>query len=383
MIFLLLAFLSLVDGTPKCISESGASVDWFFIYKQPNGLTYAYTDSQSSSTTLKLANGNLDSSSTSLVQTLAQVYTAKSSLAYLAWNDEVPTGVNDNADSLDPLNTSSLSQGLMSDKTSNTPSSSRNMSVNAMGGPANDDAHAKGILATDGSKGFWLIHSVPKFPDLSQKTFSWTASTTYGQSMLCISVSASTVEDIAAVLLYANLGIYSSNLPSSLRSSLPNMADLIDDKDSDGSTSKVIESVGGQRFTIFSKSESWGQDLYEKLVSPTLKVSFFWETWRRTPQLPSYCKGSQYAWDELNVQEIDFTAGGGTKFSYTKDHAKWGISETSSSPWVCVGDINRMTSQRERGGGTACFEHRALYDGLNAVISKHDACDSAAIVEIA
>jgi hypothetical protein len=47
----------------------------------------------------------------------------------------------------------------------------------------------------------------------------------------------------------------------------------------------------------------------------------------------------------------------------THDHAKWGI--TTHSNWVCVGDINRMVSQRKRGGGTIAFQNQALWQGLS------------------
>jgi len=47
----------------------------------------------------------------------------------------------------------------------------------------------------------------------------------------------------------------------------------------------------------------------------------------------------------------------------THDHAKWGI--TLHDPWVCVGDINRMISQRKRGGGTIAFQNQVLWLGLS------------------
>ena len=33
--------------------------------------------------------------------------------------------------------------------------------------------------------------------------------------------------------------------------------------------------------------------------------------------------------------------------------------------WVCVGDINRMISQRKRGGGTIAFQNQILWQGLS------------------
>jgi deoxyribonuclease-2 len=47
----------------------------------------------------------------------------------------------------------------------------------------------------------------------------------------------------------------------------------------------------------------------------------------------------------------------------THDHAKWGI--TLHEPWICVGDINRMISQRKRGGGTIAFQNRTLWQALS------------------
>jgi len=45
-----------------------------------------------------------------------------------------------------------------------------------------------------------------------------------------------------------------------------------------------------------------------------------------------------------------------------KDHAKWALSE--SGAWICVGDINRMISQRKRGGCTIAFQDQALWAQL-------------------
>jgi deoxyribonuclease II len=47
----------------------------------------------------------------------------------------------------------------------------------------------------------------------------------------------------------------------------------------------------------------------------------------------------------------------------THDHAKWGIMTHSN--WICVGDINRMISQRKRGGGAIAFQNEALWRALS------------------
>ena len=69
--------------------------------------------------------------------------------------------------------------------------------------------------------------------------------------------------------------------------------------------------------------------------------------------LPSYCGGIDGAkFTSVNIEDMQMGAGSplAITFKYTSDHSKWGISLTKDEPYVCVGDINRMQSQRARGG---------------------------------
>ena len=64
-------------------------------------------------------------------------------------------------------------------------------------------AHAKGVVAFDGQSGFWLVHSVPRFPPApagsdnsnpaeTQANYSFPATgLRYGQTMLCVSLPLS------------------------------------------------------------------------------------------------------------------------------------------------------------------------------------------------
>lgn len=68
--------------------------------------------------------------------------------------------------------------------------------------------------------------------------------------------------------------------------------------------------------------------------------------------MPSSCSN----YKTMNVKEVTFDSA--ISFTETKDHAKWAASPNSahrsllSNAYVtCIGDINRMTSQRKRGGG--------------------------------
>lgn len=103
-----------------------------------------------------------------------------------------------------------------------------------------------------------------------------------------------------------------------------------------------------------------------------LNIGFLWETWRRSPAEPSYCM-PEYRYNEINVKRIKLNDG--TTWKYTNDHSKIGCSEVNSSnKYVCVGGINRMYSQRKRGGGTLCFIHENLWHAFYSAFYETDSC---------
>jgi len=324
-----------------CIDEDGNAVDWWMVYKMPQGYQYAYRDSTSRSESILsvTADKTLDCTTCgALGKTLHQIYANKGSLAYMLYNDEYP-------DSYPTPSNGTLMHG----------------------------GHSKGVLASNQNTGFWLIHSVPKFPDLTAASFTWTASHEFGQSFLCLSVQASDIENIAKNLQYSYVHTYTWNIPSSLKAQFPNMQDTADGKGIDG-TGVISFSIRGTTFKSYSKSPSWNNDLYEFLVQPDLNIAkgMYWETWRRSPFEDKFCKGSKFKYSSMNVESMKLD--GFDEFKYTMDHAKWGISAESTSPWVCIGDINRMQSQFARGGQTTCFQNVHLWTGFHEAMNLVDSC---------
>ena len=64
-----------------------------------------------------------------------------------------------------------------------------------------------GVLASDKTSGFWLIHSVPKFPnDTTAKSYYFPYSgKNYGQTFLCISLHYSSMNDVGRRIAHAIL----------------------------------------------------------------------------------------------------------------------------------------------------------------------------------
>jgi deoxyribonuclease-2 len=117
----------------------------------------------------------------------------------------------------------------------------------------------------------------------------------------------------------------------------------------------------------FAKSKQANTDFWEAVVAPNINRNFIVETWGR-PLDPSYCGFRKVE----NIKEITFSDE--IKFLETKDHSKWGITSTTSNGIVCIGDINRMTSQRKRGGGGTCFTDQNIYNQFNRIVSIVDRC---------
>ena len=223
--------------------------------------------------------------------------------------------------------------------------------------------HTKGVIAFDtaSKSAYWLLHSWPKFAEPGAAN---DPTPKYGQTYLCISLDLATASKIAAQMAdHQEPQVYfprTADLPKTdplyllsqpLKPNPPASADAMN-----------LESKGGMPFKVIAKNRQWNDDFWNDLVGPTLKEDMDVESWIRGPIPPvadndgihktfdiKYINlgsmGSQWAWPE------------------THDHAKWGI--TLHSDWVCIGDINRMISQRKRGGGTVAFQNEMLWKALS------------------
>ena len=182
------------------------------------------------------------------------------------------------------------------------------------------------------------------------------------------------MEPIGTQLQYNNPFIYSVNRPPWL-SSYPAML-----RASKGRhirkppffSTVQLSSVAGVTFTSFAKYTSWGKDLYADLVAPSLQVPLAVETWPNGPgKMPSRCSTPFIV---ENVDEMDFSELDDDDFTTKHDHAKWAISLDSKKPFVCVGDINRMETQKKRGGGTVCFLHPTVWKTFKNSIKVIEEC---------
>ncbi|PKM45247.1 MAG: deoxyribonuclease [Gammaproteobacteria bacterium HGW-Gammaproteobacteria-1] len=327
-------------------NQQGAPVDWWFIYKTPEhtgstnnkGFDFLYFDPDSGA--LALSPVGLDQDQQALDHTLSAIFNAPDSGGYIVYNDEHVDKEGNNS----------------------------------------EKGHCKGILAFDkaSDSALLLLHSTPRFPASKEATLP-DDEAIYGQTYICISLpDYQTANQIAGQMLcQQNPQVLkgSSRIPSSLGKDEP--LSLLFDGSGVNETKQPstvrFTSKGGKEFLLIAKSRKWGEDFWLDLISPKLQCDLVVETWRRGAVTPLQDNRSDdYDEDLLNVQfKVEPTLT--YEWSYTKDHAKWATAlknGTSSLPWVCVADINRMVSQEKRGGGSLCFQEPKLWEALKNAEEK-------------
>ena len=341
------------DDTPvQCLNNAGKAVDWWIAYKMPKisdgisrGFNFTYADAVTPK--MRLIATQMDDSQNALAKTLLQIYsrpdiTHRHKFAFGMYNDETPA-----------------------DKVSST------------------YGHTKGVFALNEHSGFWLVHSVPRFPQVAsndRKLYDFPEDeTNYAQSFLCVSLPPSELERLAPQFQLNRPQFYDGHMPEEWADRFSQLNATLNGafNNDEGAMNKVtFKSNMGKVFTSLAKNAKWEKDLYEDAVAPFVQSDLLVETWMR-PAEPSFCS-PDYKYDVVNIKHLDFgsTGAGASVFAFkeTKDHAKWALSSAPNSNWVCIGDINHQMSQQKRAGGTVCFEDTAVHMSYSSLIVDTDAC---------
>lgn len=92
----------------------------------------------------------------------------------------------------------------------------------------------------------------------------------YGQSYLCLSLTAKQIDIVGEQLIYNEPQIYDSSLPSNLETIYPNFEDLIQEKrikKAPFSNDVELTTINGATFRSFAKSSKFSKELYEDWVN--------------------------------------------------------------------------------------------------------------------
>ncbi len=323
----LLSFTTAIHAL-SCLSMDGTNTDSWTILKAPQTADqFLFAEGQSALTQPAISlNSTTDGA---MAFTLQQLWN-RTDVSYLLYNDEPPLA------------------------------NSYNFTV----------GHAKGVLALDTKgTGFFLVHSIPKFPLGPLETSSYIGffknAYTYGQNAYCVSITGETADRIAYGLHLVLPSIYEASLTNEVKKNYPNITSL-----AQGSYSTAplcvfhsLQTINGTPFTFFSKSTQWNDDLWSACIAPQLQVNLEVESWIRGSEIGPSCDGTYTVLDTKALKFQDFPS-----FSWSSydDHSKWSVGPN----WTCHGDINRMTTQYVRGGGAICVKGVG-YDLQKAIVSAN------------
>jgi len=307
-------------------------VAWWAAIKFPDGTNYAYADVNSPSLA-KSAHTMSEATTGALGATVSQIYSANKTAAatdyaFVFYNDQTPAGAE---------------------------SSSR--------------GHTKGVVGLTQAGGFWLVHSVPAYPNNIVNGYpGYTGATTYAQSFLCMNLPFSDFDTVGIQYQYTFPQYYDWNMPSWVPINL--LQAVTQSKHTTSAVSNIVK-LGSGVFTSMAKTANWAQELYEDLVAPHYTSDLLVETWMNGANpCPTYCRPS-YTYDVMNIRSLSVT---GVSYTETQDHSKWAVTTTGST--LCIGDIDRQQSQANRAGGTVCFSQSSLYNSLKNAITGADSCPS-------
>lgn len=251
--------------------------------------------------------------------------------------------------------------------------------------------HSKGLIAFDGKSGIWILHSTPKFPNTSERTDFYFPEheTTYAQSFMCIALSRKDLNRVGDQLKHVRPWVYFDEFSQEHKKALPSISDIINKKvriDKIGSSNVIhgLKAVGGTQtdFSYMVKNSRWNRRFWTDLVSETLEDDMIVQSWIRGSSEGPVCS----PYKVVDVIELSMNRPPGEeeeggihqsiswKWTESQDHSKWGVGLDESKSWVCFGDLNRMTTQRHRGGGALCWRSLAVWNRLKLAIKKNQQC---------
>lgn len=282
------------------------------------------------------------------------------------------------------------------------------------------------MLALGKSSGFWIVHSIPKFPPpFESESYAYPNSgTIYGQSVLCVSISTARQADhVLQQLLIMRPIVYASGQSDAV-SVLNWDAVVSGDWSPMGRDTIPIESIDRLRFVSIVKSPLARFELYAEQVAPLLATDLLVQTWRNGigDPLNSTCD-LKFKVNNVDAVRVAFDLGAATiktfahasnvsshsnvmqpliarltnrvsdiwrkrwrrpaydgltvrsiQWPFHDDHSKWAVGSVSSDPFVCIGDLNRMRSQAKRGGGTVCVRNSALWKLFYRQVEATEPC---------
>ncbi|XP_051803449.1 deoxyribonuclease-2-alpha-like [Acanthochromis polyacanthus] len=328
-------FIPGCDSYVTCRNDNGEPVDWYVIYKYPHmiggGLEYLYMDGSTNFWAPSFMKINESGALANTLEPLLDFYdNPTTDFGYLLYNDQ-PPGCN-----------ADLAYG-----------------------------HSKGVVMLDTQTGVWLSHSTPRFPTYRNGNFWPNNGNRNAQTFLCVTFPYNIFGEIGEQLKYIHVFPFDHYIPTTFPNELRCIAQRnCDPPRAPWNRTATLTSIAGRSFYSFAKYSHFEDDLYSGLISRFLRKNLFVRTWGNPGQshlLPSNCSNPDC--HVYNVKEVMLPQ---AFLTDTVDHSKWCVTE--DGPFSCIADLNRVESQKTRGGGAICTIDPAVGMAFYALVNTYEPC---------
>uniref|UniRef100_A0A5S6QPS2 Deoxyribonuclease II n=1 Tax=Trichuris muris TaxID=70415 RepID=A0A5S6QPS2_TRIMR len=242
----------------------------------------------------------------------------------------------------------------------------------------------RGVLGYTDSDGWWLTHTIDKWPDLQAAAYA--APPAGGAGLIvCVTLPFASMPTWASVLNYADPMVYYQQSTAAAAAtsiaSIPELAALTQPPvavvyspytKTMTFTSTVADSVP---MRLFAKLPHANLEMYSSYMTSVLKQSLV--VWSNAPSgqalLPSSCFGT---YQVENIRGSSITVNNQV-ITRQQDTASWAVSKAPSAEAVfCVSGSDRTQSSISLGGGAVCVQQQNVQGLFSAIATAAgiDAC---------
>jgi len=258
--------------------------------------------------------------------------------------------------------------------------------VSPIGTTFDEGGAAKGVIASDGDTGMWLVHSIPGYPVMFDQSH-FIPNKTQTHNLLCLTLDGEGVKEVGDLLVLYEPHFYFSRNPLGMYR-FPNLQRaMYKIWLTDGVNERDVEllTLDGKKFRLFGRNGNSDKELYADIVAPGLDVTLWVRTNRFTGEnnnMPNICDNSNKI---FNVFDVAYPSRLIHKnITSWEDHSKWAVSQETGfqffgfriggSDWICIGDLNRWYTHQKRGGGAVCYKNSRVAELYRKMVHSSDSC---------
>ncbi|KRZ47705.1 Deoxyribonuclease-2-alpha, partial [Trichinella nativa] len=235
-------------------------------------------------------------------------------------------------------------------------------------------SNSKGVIiisTTAGSAAAWVVHTIPGFPT-AKTPYAWPASeTARGHLLICLTISKSQINAIAASLLLVQPVIHYNDIPETETAGMPYLKKL-----AEGQT-PIIPPFTSRRSIrtqnpaapvtvhIYSKSESSKYEIYKKVIVKALKKTI--KVWsRRDNKLKGDCRVPERHVRLLQSPGVI----NGHNTNLEADDTNWAVSDPGSV--ICHVDKPYFKNQSKEPAMAICIENNDIFTRFNEIAAQNE-----------